>query len=100
MVEEVLATGGGQRGGGDPADVNEREQLAAAAVAVGMEARIDLGEPSEENSALLPAVDATVTGGEERERLFGRLAEVYSGFHAYRDRTTRELPIVRLRPQG
>ncbi len=45
-------------------------------------------------------VDATVTGGEERERLFGRLAEVYSGFHAYRDRTTRELPIVRLRPQG
>ena len=46
------------------------------------------------------SVDATVTGGEERERLFGRLAEVYSGFHAYRDRTTRELPIVRLRPQG
>jgi deazaflavin-dependent oxidoreductase (nitroreductase family) len=45
-------------------------------------------------------VAATVTGGEERERLFGRLAEVYSGFHSYRERTTRELPVVRLRPQG
>jgi deazaflavin-dependent oxidoreductase (nitroreductase family) len=46
------------------------------------------------------SVAATVTGGEERERLFGKLAEVYSGFHTYRERTTRELPVVRLRPQG
>jgi F420H(2)-dependent quinone reductase len=46
------------------------------------------------------AVAATVTGGDERERLFGKLAAMYSGFDAYRERTTRELPVVRLRPQG
>lgn len=45
------------------------------------------------------AVAATVTDGEERERLFGRLAAIYRGFESYRDRTTREIPVVRLRPQ-
>jgi deazaflavin-dependent oxidoreductase (nitroreductase family) len=46
------------------------------------------------------AVAATVTDGEERERLFGSLASVYRGFETYRDRTTREIPVVRLRPQA
>jgi deazaflavin-dependent oxidoreductase (nitroreductase family) len=44
-------------------------------------------------------VEALVTEGEERARLFAGLAGMYSGFNAYRDRTTRELPVVRLRPQ-
>ncbi|MDX6598721.1 MAG: hypothetical protein QOE87_2608 [Gaiellales bacterium] len=45
------------------------------------------------------AVAATVTDGEERERLFGRLAATYRGFESYRERTTREIPVGRLRPQ-
>ncbi|HET6171173.1 MAG TPA: nitroreductase/quinone reductase family protein [Gaiellales bacterium] len=45
-------------------------------------------------------VAAIVTNGAERERLFGRLAAVYSGFEDYRERTTREIPVVRLRPEG
>jgi F420H(2)-dependent quinone reductase len=45
------------------------------------------------------AVAATVTDGDERERLFGRLAAIYRGFESYRERTTREIPVVRLRPQ-
>jgi deazaflavin-dependent oxidoreductase (nitroreductase family) len=43
------------------------------------------------------SVAATVTDGDERERLFGRLAGIYRGFESYRDRTTREIPVVRLR---
>jgi F420H(2)-dependent quinone reductase len=43
---------------------------------------------------------AMPTGGAERERLFGELAAVYPGFERYRERTTRELPVVRLRPRS
>jgi deazaflavin-dependent oxidoreductase (nitroreductase family) len=46
------------------------------------------------------AAEAIVTQGEERDRLFVELAAIYPGFGAYRERTTRELPVVRLRPQG
>jgi F420H(2)-dependent quinone reductase len=44
--------------------------------------------------------EAIVTQGDERERLFGALAAIYPGFRDYRERTTRELPVVRLRPQA
>jgi deazaflavin-dependent oxidoreductase (nitroreductase family) len=43
---------------------------------------------------------AMMTGGEERERLFAELVAIYPTFDSYRERTARELPIVRLRPQG
>ena len=43
---------------------------------------------------------AVPTEGEERARLFGRLVAVYPSFESYRERTTRELPVIRLRPQG
>ena len=43
---------------------------------------------------------ALSTAGDERERLFGELAAIYPSFDSYRGRTTRELPVVRLRPQG
>ena len=46
------------------------------------------------------SVAATVTDGDERERLFGRMAAIYRGFESYRDRTTREIPVVRLRPEA
>jgi deazaflavin-dependent oxidoreductase (nitroreductase family) len=42
---------------------------------------------------------AVITDGEERTRLFGRLVALYPSFDSYRARTTRELPVVRLRPQ-
>jgi deazaflavin-dependent oxidoreductase (nitroreductase family) len=46
------------------------------------------------------AVEAIVTHGEERDRLFVELSAIYPSFDAYRERTTRELPVVRLRPQA
>jgi deazaflavin-dependent oxidoreductase (nitroreductase family) len=43
---------------------------------------------------------ALPTAGEERDRLFGELVAIYPSFESYRGRTTRELPVVRLRPEG
>jgi deazaflavin-dependent oxidoreductase (nitroreductase family) len=43
---------------------------------------------------------ALITEGEERDRLFAALTAIYPSFDSYRERTTRLLPIVRLRPQG
>jgi deazaflavin-dependent oxidoreductase (nitroreductase family) len=43
---------------------------------------------------------ALMTVGEERARLFAELVAIYPSFDSYRERTTRELPVVRLRPQG
>jgi len=43
---------------------------------------------------------ALPTSGDERARLFAALVELYPGFEEYRARTTRELPVVRLRPQA
>jgi deazaflavin-dependent oxidoreductase (nitroreductase family) len=51
-------------------------------------------EAGRRNALALP------TAGEERDRLFAELVEVYPSFDRYRERTTRELPVVRLRPQG
>ena len=45
-------------------------------------------------------VEAVVTAGRERERLFAGLASVYRDFETYRERTSRELPVIRLRPQA
>jgi deazaflavin-dependent oxidoreductase (nitroreductase family) len=42
---------------------------------------------------------AMMTEGEERTRLFAELVAVFPNFERYRGRTTRELPVVRLRPQ-
>jgi deazaflavin-dependent oxidoreductase (nitroreductase family) len=43
---------------------------------------------------------AMMTQGEERDRLFAELTAVFPRFESYRERTPRELPVVRLRPQG
>jgi deazaflavin-dependent oxidoreductase (nitroreductase family) len=43
---------------------------------------------------------AMPTDGEERERLFAALQGIYPSYQTYRERTTRELPVVRLRPQS
>ena len=45
-------------------------------------------------------VEAFVTVGGERERLFAGMTSIWGDFETYRARTTRELPLVRLRPQG
>jgi deazaflavin-dependent oxidoreductase (nitroreductase family) len=45
-------------------------------------------------------VAAAVTSGEERERLFNRQAELYPQFAEYAEKTTREIPVVALSPQG
>jgi deazaflavin-dependent oxidoreductase (nitroreductase family) len=39
-------------------------------------------------------VDATVTTGEERDRLFARQAGLYPGFAEYEEKTTRTIPVV------
>jgi deazaflavin-dependent oxidoreductase (nitroreductase family) len=41
-------------------------------------------------------VDATVTTGEERDRLFARQAGLYPGFAEYEEKTTRTIPVVAL----
>ena len=44
-------------------------------------------------------VEAFVTVGGERERLFAGMTAMCGDFETYSKRTTRELPLVRLRPQ-
>jgi hypothetical protein len=51
-------------------------------------------EAGRRNALALP------TTGEERDRLFAELVTIYPSFRSYRERTTRELPVVRLRPTG
>jgi deazaflavin-dependent oxidoreductase (nitroreductase family) len=45
-------------------------------------------------------VDAAVTSGEERRRLFDRQAELYPQFADYAEKTSREIPVVALSPKG
>jgi F420H(2)-dependent quinone reductase len=45
-------------------------------------------------------VEAFVAVGDERDRLFAGMTAIYGDYERYRERTTRELPLVRLRPQG
>ena len=44
-------------------------------------------------------VRAEKAEGEERERLWGLVVEMYSGYEGYQRTTTREIPVVILRPQ-
>ena len=44
-------------------------------------------------------VTAEKAEGEERERLWGLLVEMYSGYEGYQRTTNREIPVVILRPQ-
>jgi F420H(2)-dependent quinone reductase len=43
-------------------------------------------------------VQARVATGEERERLWGRLVEMFPDYDAYRQRTSREIPVIILSP--
>ncbi|HWX96106.1 MAG TPA: nitroreductase family deazaflavin-dependent oxidoreductase [Solirubrobacteraceae bacterium] len=45
-------------------------------------------------------VNARVTAGEERERLFTRQAGLYPQFADYAQKTTRQIPVVALEPTG
>jgi deazaflavin-dependent oxidoreductase (nitroreductase family) len=45
-------------------------------------------------------VNAVVTEGEERERLFDRQAELFPQFADYARKTTREIPVVALERTG
>lgn len=45
-------------------------------------------------------VDARVASGEERERLFRRQANLYPQFADYAQKTTRQIPVVVLQPNG
>lgn len=42
------------------------------------------------------AVKATVTSGEERDRLYAQQAKLYPGFADYQTKTTRKIPVVAL----
>lgn len=44
-------------------------------------------------------VDAVVTSGEERERLFSQQADRYPQFADYAQKTTREIPVIALQPK-
>ena len=46
------------------------------------------------------AVDAVVTSGEERDRLFAQQAALYPQFADYAQKTTRQIPVVALVPKG
>jgi deazaflavin-dependent oxidoreductase (nitroreductase family) len=45
-------------------------------------------------------VDAVVTSGEERDRLFDEQAALYPQFADYAQKTTRQIPVVALVPKG
>ncbi len=45
-------------------------------------------------------VDAVVTEGEERERLFNRQKQLMPQFADYEQKTTRQIPVVALTPKG
>jgi deazaflavin-dependent oxidoreductase (nitroreductase family) len=45
-------------------------------------------------------VDALVTSGEERDRLFHQQAGLYPQFADYAQKTTRQIPVVALVPKG
>jgi deazaflavin-dependent oxidoreductase (nitroreductase family) len=45
-------------------------------------------------------VVARETAGEERARLWAEAVEVYPGYEVYRERTTREMPVIVLSPDG
>jgi len=45
-------------------------------------------------------VDAVVTEGEERERLFRRQAEIFPQFADYEQKTARQIPVVALKRKG
>lgn len=45
-------------------------------------------------------VTATAAGPHRRERLYERFTEIYKPYDAYRKATTREIPVVLLRPVG
>ncbi len=45
-------------------------------------------------------VNADKADGEERERLWQLVVEMYSGYEGYRKTANREIPVVVLRPQG
>jgi deazaflavin-dependent oxidoreductase (nitroreductase family) len=45
-------------------------------------------------------VDAVVTDGEERERLFNRQKQLMPQFADYEQKTTRQIPVVALQPKG
>lgn len=44
-------------------------------------------------------VEAVVTEGEERERLFRKQAELYPQFADYQRKTTRQIPVIALQPK-
>jgi deazaflavin-dependent oxidoreductase (nitroreductase family) len=45
-------------------------------------------------------VEAVVTDGEERERLFNRQKQLMPQFADYEQKTTRQIPVVALQPKG
>ena len=45
-------------------------------------------------------VEAVVTSGEERDRLFDQQAALYPQFADYAQKTTRQIPVVALVPKG
>jgi deazaflavin-dependent oxidoreductase (nitroreductase family) len=45
-------------------------------------------------------VQAVVTEGEERERLFSKQKELMPQFSDYEQKTSREIPVVALQPKG
>jgi deazaflavin-dependent oxidoreductase (nitroreductase family) len=46
------------------------------------------------------AVRARVAEGEERERLWAEVVDLYGGYRDYQERTDRQIPLVVLEPRG
>ena len=70
---------------------NERTPAWALNLVAGPDAEVEIGSERR-------AVRARVAEGGEREQLWRRMTESYSGFDAYRDRTAREIKLFVLEP--
>jgi deazaflavin-dependent oxidoreductase (nitroreductase family) len=74
--------------GGRPEDPGWWRNLSAAGVA-----EVQVG-------GRRAAVVASETGPAEREQLWPRLTAIYPAYDSYREKTSRTIPVVRLRPKG
>ena len=84
-------------------DVEARvDRFAEALVARCRDAAVDeivvLGHSM--GSTLAVEVVARALDGAEREAMFARFVEVDAAYGEYRERTTREIPVFELRPEG
>jgi deazaflavin-dependent oxidoreductase (nitroreductase family) len=61
---------------------------------------VDLEVPADSGTEHLQARARPVEGGEEHDRLYALMTEVWPGFADYQKKTSRKIPVVVLEPIG